>query len=96
MVAQQVKNLQSIHKNEGSIPHQLGVLKLWGSDLVLLWLWYRPAAAALIPPLAWELPYAVGVALEKKKNGPWRTPRVLIHPGSKWDPGLEPSLEGLE
>ena len=25
-----------------------------GSDLVLLWLWHRPAAAALIRPLAWE------------------------------------------
>ena len=27
------------------------------SDLVLLWLWRRPAATALIQPLAWELPY---------------------------------------
>lgn len=26
----------------------------------LLWLWYRAAAAALIRPLVWELPYAVG------------------------------------
>ena len=23
-------------------------------DLALLWLWYRPAATALIQPLAWE------------------------------------------
>ena len=36
-----------------------------GSDLVLLWLWYRLGAAALIQPLAWEPPYAVGVALKK-------------------------------
>ena len=36
-----------------------------GSDLALLWLWYRPAAAAPILPLAWELPYAAGVALKK-------------------------------
>ena len=26
------------------------------SDLALLWLWYRPAATALIQPLAWEPP----------------------------------------
>ena len=30
-----------------------------GSDLVLLWLWYRPVAIAPIWPLAWELPFAV-------------------------------------
>ena len=34
-----------------------------GSDLVLLWLWHRPADAAPIHPLAWELPYARGAAL---------------------------------
>ena len=39
-----------------------------GSDLVLLWLWCRPAATALIRPLAWEPPYAAGVALEKAKR----------------------------
>ena len=27
-----------------------------GLDLVLLWLWLRPAAAALIQPLTWEPP----------------------------------------
>ena len=31
-----------------------------------LWLWCRPAAAALIWPLAWELPYATGAALKNK------------------------------
>ena len=39
-----------------------------GSDLALLWLWCRPAATALIQPLAWEFPYAVGVALKKTKK----------------------------
>ena len=28
----------------------------------------RPAAVALIQPLAWELPYDAGVALKKKKS----------------------------
>ena len=39
-----------------------------GSDLTLLWLWARLAAAALIQPLAWELSYAVGAALKRKKR----------------------------
>jgi len=39
-----------------------------GSDPALLWLWCRPAATALIPSLAWEPPYAEGVALEKAKR----------------------------
>ena len=39
-----------------------------GSDLELLWLWPRLAAAALIGPLAWKLPYAIGVALKSKKK----------------------------
>ena len=39
-----------------------------GSDPVLLWLWRRPAATALIQPLAWEPPYAVGMALKIQKR----------------------------
>ena len=39
-----------------------------GLDLALLWLWCRPAAAALIAPLAWELPYAASAALKSKKK----------------------------
>ena len=39
----------------------------YGLDLVLLWLWYRPAAAALIPPLAWDLPYPAGAGVKRKK-----------------------------
>ena len=38
------------------------------SDLVLPWLWCRLAAAALIQPLAWELPYATDAALKRKKK----------------------------
>ena len=34
----------------------------------MLWLWRRLAAAALIRPLAWEPPYAMGVALKGKKK----------------------------
>ena len=39
----------------------------WVKDPVLLWLWCRVAVAALIQPLAWELPFAAGVALKRKK-----------------------------
>ena len=37
-------------------------------DLALLWLWRGPAAAAPIRPLAWELPFAEGVALKSQKD----------------------------
>jgi len=36
------------------------------SDLSFMWLWHRPATAARIQPLAWELPYASGAALKRK------------------------------
>ena len=39
------------------------------SDPELLWLWCRPAAAALIQPLGWELPYATDEAPKRKKTG---------------------------
>ena len=45
-----------------------GVGRRCSSDPMLLWLWHRPSATALIRPLAWELPYTVGVALEKTKR----------------------------
>jgi len=31
-------------------------------------LWYRLVAAALIQPLAWELPQAIGLALKKREK----------------------------
>ena len=52
-----------------------------GSDPVLLWLWYRPAAVALIWPLAWELLYAKSLALKSNKiffNWKWRQNRLIL------------------
>ena len=45
-----------------------GVGRRHGLDLVLLWLWHRPVAVALIWPLVWKPSYAVGVALKCKKT----------------------------
>ena len=39
-----------------------------GSNLALIWLWRKLAVTASIGPLAWELPYAVGVALKGQKK----------------------------
>ena len=39
-----------------------------GFDLALLWLRYRLASAALSQPLAWELPYAMDVAIIKRER----------------------------
>ena len=44
-----------------------GVGHTCGLDPILLWLWGKLAATALIQPLALELPYAMGAALKSKK-----------------------------
>ena len=49
-----------------SVAMSCGVGRRQGSDLVLLW--HRPAATALIEPLAWEPPYAEGVALKRQRK----------------------------
>ena len=57
-------NGTSIQKDSGSIP----VLTQWVKDPALPWLWCSSAAAALTGPLAWDLPYAAGVALKKDQK----------------------------
>ena len=69
----QVQFLASLSGLRISVAMRCGVGGRCGSDPPLLWLWCRPAATALIQPLAWEPPYAADVALKstppnKNKN----------------------------
>ena len=66
-----------------------------GSDPTFLWLWFRLAAAALIRPLAWELSYAMGVALKRQKKQTKKDPRELspFHVRS-WREGSGPLQAG--
>ena len=52
------------------------------SDLAWLWLWCRLAATAKIQPLAWEHPYATGVALKRIKKKKSQDGKIILdYPG---------------
>ena len=93
-MAQKVKNPAGVHEDAGSIPGltqwikgagvavSCGVGHGCGSDLALLGLWCRLAAAALIRPLAWEFPYATDAAL----TPPAKKVAFLEHYPHFWSP----------
>ena len=81
VVAQWLTNMTSNHEVAGWITGSLaslsggsgiavscGVGRRHGLDPMLLWLCRRLAVGAPIRPLAWEPPYAAGVALQKQKT----------------------------
>ena len=61
-----------------------------GLDSTLLWLLCRPAAAVLIRPLVWELPYAMGAALKQNKKKIIIIIAIIMWPSSQ-SPNLRPS-----
>ena len=77
-MAQQVKNLTSINEDAGSVPDltqgvkDLALLRWLGSDVGLLWLWCRLwnvlSYSTRLLTLAWEIPYATGMAIKSKNK----------------------------
>ena len=62
-----------------------GVVCSRGLDLALLWLWCWPAAAALMQPLPWELPYAIKKEKTSVERGERNLNDSILHvmsPGS--------------
>ena len=73
-MVQWVKDLNSVLEDVASSPGLTQHVKYPIATSAATWIWgccdgRRPAAAGLIKqPLAWELPYDVGVALKREKN----------------------------
>ena len=68
-----VQSLASLMGSGSGVAVRCGIGHRRSSDLVLLWLWHRLVATVQIRPLAWEPPYAVGVALKGQKDKKTKT-----------------------
>ena len=66
-----------------------------GLDPELLCLWCRPVAAALIQPLAWELPCATGAAIKRKKNYGCEAQKIENQYKNNWHTQKKPMEQTL-
>ena len=82
--------------------HSRSVGRRCGSDPGMLWLWCRPAAAAPLPPIAWELLFAAGRAVKTKKKQqppPEKNPTHYadhIHPLLRSSCGIKSTLNKIQ
>ena len=72
----QIPSLASLSELGSGIAASCSIGHRHNLDPALLCLWHRLAAAALIQPLAWELPYVTDAAVKKK------TTKKLSHSAS--------------
>ena len=88
-------HLQSFSVSSGSdVATSCGVVHRCGLDLVMLRLWCRPVAAALIWPQAWELPCATGATVKRKEKKKrlymncweWTLGWQWLKQGQGWEP----------
>ena len=75
------------------MPVSCGVSREHSSDLALLWLWCWPVATTPIQALAWELPYAKGVALKRQKTKKKKKKKTFI--SQKGEHVIIPKVYGL-
>ena len=75
MVTNPTSNHEDVALNPGLTQWVRDLALLWVvvevtdvADAAWLWLWRRPAAAALIRPLTWKLPYVPGAVLKSDIN----------------------------
>ena len=86
----QVRSLALLSGLRIGIAMSCGVGRRSSSDPVLLWLWHRPAAIALIWPLAWGPPFATGMALKRQKQ---TNKQKIKKPRNKFNQGSERSIQ---
>ena len=63
-----VQSLASLSGSGIWLAVSCGIGQRCSSDPEVLWLQHKLATAAAVQPLAWELPYATGVGLERKEG----------------------------
>ena len=55
----------------------MGVVAPWVKNMTMVGLWARVTAKAIVRSLAWELPYAMDVAIKRKRKKKRGVPVVV-------------------